>query len=65
MRGGEVHPAPVAMASFAGPTGGGYHDTAAHSTISTDAGVVVADAGPGPGSVAVFDLDRDARRRRR
>jgi predicted amidohydrolase len=42
----------VAVASFAGPTGGGYTDTAGHSAIWAPGGEVVADAGPEIGSVA-------------
>jgi predicted amidohydrolase len=42
----------VAVASFAGPTGGGYTDTAGHSAIWAPGRDIVADAGPDIGSVA-------------
>jgi predicted amidohydrolase len=42
----------VAVSSFAGPTGGGYADTAAHSAIWAPGGAVIADAGPDIGAVA-------------
>jgi predicted amidohydrolase len=41
----------VAIASFAGPTGGGYADTAGRSRIWSPDGRVVAEAGPEPGEV--------------
>jgi predicted amidohydrolase len=41
----------VAIASFAGSTGGGYADAAGRSRIWDPAGVVVAGAGPEPGAV--------------
>ena len=42
----------VAMASFAGPTGGGYARTAGRSGIWTSDGVVVTQAGPETGEIA-------------
>jgi len=42
----------VALASFAGPTGGGYDATAGTSTIWSPDGSVLARAGTAPGSVA-------------
>lgn len=42
----------VAVASFAGPTGGGYTDTAGHSTIWAPGGAVIADAGTEVGAMA-------------
>lgn len=42
----------VTIASFAGPTGGGYADTAGHSAIWTPGGAVVVDAGPDIGALA-------------
>jgi len=42
----------VAMASFAGPTGGGYAETAGRSGIWRSDGVVVAQAGPEAGAIA-------------
>jgi predicted amidohydrolase len=42
----------VAMASFAGPTGGGYTATAGCSGIWSPAGVAVARVGPDAGAVA-------------
>ncbi|MDQ7910227.1 carbon-nitrogen hydrolase family protein [Phytohabitans sp. ZYX-F-186] len=41
----------VAVASFAGPTGGGYDTTAGRSTVVAPTGEVVALAGPEPGEV--------------
>ena len=46
----------VAMASCAGPTGGGYTATAGRSGIWTPAGEVVARAGPEPGAIAQATL---------
>jgi predicted amidohydrolase len=46
----------VAIASFAGPTGGGFADTAAHSAIWSPDGTVVADAGPAPGTFITTPL---------
>jgi predicted amidohydrolase len=42
----------VAVASFAGPTGGGYAETAGGSGIWRSDGVVVAQAGPEAGAIA-------------
>lgn len=42
----------VAMASFAGSTGGGFSQAAGRSAIWTSDGVVIAQAGPEPGAVA-------------
>lgn len=44
--------APVAFASFAGPTGGGYDRTAGCSAIWSSAGAVLARAGSATGEVA-------------
>ena len=44
--------APVALASFAGPTGGGYGQTAGTSTIWTEGGSIAARAGAEPGDFA-------------
>lgn len=46
------HHIPVAMAGFAGPTGGGYAHTAGRSGVWASGGVVVAQAGPEPGAIA-------------
>jgi predicted amidohydrolase len=42
----------VAFASFAGPTGGGYDETAARSGVWSPAGEPLAQAGDAPGEVA-------------
>lgn len=42
----------VAVASFAGPTGGGFDDTAGRSSIWSPEGVAIARAGPEPGDIA-------------
>jgi predicted amidohydrolase len=42
----------VALASFAGPTGGGYDQTAGRSGIWAPDGTQVSAAGPGPGAVS-------------
>ena len=42
----------VAVASFAGPTGDGYDQTAGRSGIWTPDGILVAGTGPRPGDVA-------------
>ncbi len=42
----------VALASFAGSTGGGYTRAAGHSGIWTSAGAVVSQAGPETGAIA-------------
>jgi predicted amidohydrolase len=44
--------APVAFASFAGPTGGGYDRTAGSSAIWSRDGAILARAGAAPGDVA-------------
>jgi predicted amidohydrolase len=46
----------VAVASFAGSTGGGYTHAAGRSAIWTSAGVVVTQAGPETGAVAYAKL---------
>ena len=46
------HGIPVAFASFAGPTGGGYVRTAGNSGIWDAEGAVIAQVGPEPGSIA-------------
>lgn len=48
----------VAVASFAGPTGGGYDQTAGGSAIWSPDGAVVARAGPEAGGVAAAALVR-------
>lgn len=48
--------APVAFASFAGPTGGGYATTAGHSAIYGRDGVVLSRASGAPGDVARAEL---------
>jgi predicted amidohydrolase len=50
--------APVAIASFAGPTGSGYDETAADSGIWARNGERVASAGTQPGATATIDLTR-------
>jgi predicted amidohydrolase len=47
----------VAFASFAGPTGGGYGETAGRSGIWAPDGVVAAQAGPETGGLARATLD--------
>lgn len=42
----------VAVASFAGPTGGGYTQTAGRSAVWAPGGAVLAQAGPEPGELA-------------
>jgi predicted amidohydrolase len=42
----------VAVASFAGPTGGGYDRTAGRSGVWTPTGAAAAQAGPEPGAIA-------------
>jgi predicted amidohydrolase len=49
----------VAFASFAGPTGGGYSQTAGSSAIWSPAGDVLARAGAGPGDLARATLEPD------
>jgi predicted amidohydrolase len=48
----------VAVASFAGSTGGGYAETAGRSAIWRSDGVAVAQAGPDPGAIARATLTR-------
>jgi len=48
----------VAIASFAGPTGGGFAETAARSAIWSPDGTIVSQAGPHPGSFAITTLRR-------
>jgi predicted amidohydrolase len=43
--------APVAMASFAGPTGGGFLTTAGHSAIWSAESTLIARAGNAPGQI--------------
>jgi predicted amidohydrolase len=47
-----AHAVWVAVASFAGPTGGGFDDTAGRSAIWSPDGVVIARAGREPGDIA-------------
>jgi predicted amidohydrolase len=49
--------APVALASFAGTTGGGFETTAGTSTIWSAGGTVLARAGADPGDLARAALD--------
>jgi predicted amidohydrolase len=42
----------VVFASFAGPTGAGYDQTAGHSAIWSADGLPIARAGAGPGDIA-------------
>lgn len=42
----------VTVASFAGPTGGGYEHTAGRSAIWAPGGALIAQAGPQPGDIA-------------
>lgn len=51
----------VAVASFAGETGGGFTQTAGRSAIWTPEGVPVAQAGPAPGEIARATLREPAR----
>lgn len=48
----------VAVASFAGPTGGGFNATAGHSTIWTPDGAQIARAGAQPGDVVSANVVR-------
>jgi predicted amidohydrolase len=48
----------VAIASFAGPTGGGFTETAAGSAIWSPDGTVITQAGPAAGSFAITSLRR-------
>lgn len=52
------HQIPVAIASFAGPTGGGFDDTAGRSAIWQPDGSIAAALGAEPGQVAVVTLHR-------
>ncbi|GAB24516.1 glutamine-dependent NAD(+) synthetase [Gordonia polyisoprenivorans NBRC 16320 = JCM 10675] len=52
----EACRSPVAMASAAGRTGGGYDLPAAHSAIVTSAGEIAADAGTAVDAVVACDL---------
>ncbi|GEM_PF-443012 len=52
--------APVVMASFAGPTGGGYAKTAGRSAIWSADAVVLAEADDGPGGIAHTTLRRSS-----
>lgn len=54
----ETCTAPVAMASFAGPTGGGYLHTAGHSAIWSATSTLVAEAGAGPDQIAHATIGR-------
>jgi predicted amidohydrolase len=47
----------VAFASFAGPTGGGFDQTAGRSGIWCPAGLALAEAGPDPGAIARASID--------
>lgn len=49
---GRDHGVPVVVASFAGPTGGGYDRTAGRSGIWAADGTVLARCGVGPGETA-------------
>jgi predicted amidohydrolase len=49
---GDAHGVWVAVASFAGPTGGGYTETAGRSGIWTPEGRVAARTGRAPGEIA-------------
>lgn len=53
--------APVAIASFAGATGGGFERTAGHSVIVAADGRILAEADACAGSVVQVDLARKAR----
>jgi len=48
----------VAFASFAGPTGGGYDETAGRSGIWSPAGALLERAGPEPGGLARATLEQ-------
>jgi len=50
--------APVAMASFAGPTGGGFLATAGHSAIWSAESTLIAEAGNEPSQIARAVLKR-------
>ncbi|RBM11694.1 carbon-nitrogen hydrolase family protein [Streptomyces sp. PT12] len=51
-----AHGTPVAIASFAGPTGGGYAETAGRSAVFDATGAVLAEAGPEPNAFATARL---------
>ncbi|MEW2474900.1 carbon-nitrogen hydrolase family protein [Micromonospora gifhornensis] len=51
-----THRVHVAVASFAGPTGGGFHETAGRSAIWAPDGSVLARAGSDPGEYAPATL---------
>ena len=48
--------APVAVASFAGPTGGGFDETAGCSTIHDASGELLTETGPEPGALTTATL---------
>jgi len=48
--------APVAVASFAGPTGGGFDETAGCSSVHDARGDLLAEATPAPGDLATATL---------
>ena len=50
--------APVAFASFAGPTGAGYDRTAGNSAIYAADGSVIAAAGGAPGELVTATVPR-------
>ncbi|WP_078900693.1 carbon-nitrogen hydrolase family protein [Streptomyces sp. SBT349] len=50
----------VALASFAGPTGAGYDETAGHSGVWSPGGALIAGTGAEPGAFACATLDRAA-----
>lgn len=58
----EACDAPVVMASFAGPTGGGYRRTAGHSAIWSAKGERLCAAGTEPDGIAVIGLPQISRR---
>lgn len=58
----EACDAPVVMASFAGPTGGGYRRTAGHSAIWSADGRRLCVAGAEPDDIAVARLLQISRR---
>ncbi|WP_208188822.1 carbon-nitrogen hydrolase family protein [Arthrobacter woluwensis] len=53
--------APVAIASFAGPTGGGFDETAGHSAVFAADGTKLAEADGRPGGMARAELTRRTR----
>ncbi|WP_236121935.1 carbon-nitrogen hydrolase family protein [Cellulomonas palmilytica] len=48
--------APVAVASFAGPTGGGFDETAGCSSVHDARGELVTETGPTPGTLTTATL---------